>query len=120
MFWKKIDKNFQGHDTISSAAAFAFYELASNPDVQEKVFAEQMQVLESFDTPLTTRHLNEMRYLEQVVKETLRLYPSVPMAGRELEADLKLPDGPCLPKGTNLFVDFYSLHRDPEVIFEFL
>jgi len=74
-----------------------------------------MDIIGDKDTGVSMRDITEMRYLDKVVKETLRLYPSVPMAGRELEKDIVLSDGLLLPKGTNLFIQFYDMHRDPTV-----
>ena len=43
------------------------------------------------DTPLTIELLNKLKYLDRFIKEVLRLYPSVPMIGREVCKDIELP-----------------------------
>lgn len=48
------------------------------------------QVLQGEDRPLTTRDLGELKYLERVIKECLRLYPSAPVIMRTLTEDLKI------------------------------
>ncbi|KAF2899771.1 hypothetical protein ILUMI_06415, partial [Ignelater luminosus] len=69
---------FAGHDTTSSGMAFSLYYLANYPDVQQKVYEEIMEVLEDPDKDLTLQDLNKFKYLDQVVKEILRLAPPVP------------------------------------------
>lgn len=76
---------FEGHDTTTSAISFLFHSLAHNPHVQQKVFDEVRRIIGDDRTkPITMAKLNEMHYLELVIKETLRLYPSVPMFGRKM------------------------------------
>lgn len=68
--------------------AFSLYHLAKNGDVQEKAFQEVQKV---FDTEKPTLdQLKAAVYLEQCIKETLRLCPSVPMFVRRLAEDVVL------------------------------
>jgi cytochrome P450 len=56
--------------------------LAMFPEVQQKVFDEIKEVFESEDEPVTFDILNRMTYLECVVKETMRLFPVLPVSAR--------------------------------------
>nr|ACI25370.2 CYP4CD1 [Liposcelis bostrychophila] len=106
---------FEGHDTISSGLSFALWALANNPDVQQKVYEEQMEIFGDSNRPPTFNDLQNMKYLERTLKESQRLFPSVPMITRKLNEDVDLPGGYHLPKGTNVGMIIYSLHRDPKV-----
>ncbi|KAJ8962956.1 hypothetical protein NQ314_005673 [Rhamnusium bicolor] len=51
-----------------------------------------------------------MKYLEQCIKESLRLAPSVPIISRVLTEDIIL-DGHKFPSGTNIFISPFITHR---------
>lgn len=55
--------------------------------IQEKIHEELVRVFGDSDRPVTMSDLNELKYLECCIKETLRLYPSVPAIGRTLSED---------------------------------
>jgi cytochrome P450 len=79
---------FQGHDTTAAAINFACFIIASHPDVQRKLHEEIDRVFGTdHDRPCTMEDLNELNYLECVIKETLRLFPSVPVISREVQED---------------------------------
>ncbi|KAJ6644067.1 Cytochrome P450 4C1 [Pseudolycoriella hygida] len=48
-----------------------------------------------------------------VIKESLRLYPPVPFAGRQLLEDAQIGDY-MIPKGTDIWLNYYALHRNPD------
>ena len=69
---------FEGHDTTSAAVIFTLLLLAHSPDVQQRLYEELQEVAQSrtdADDEFTQREYNELRYMDMVLKESLRLYP---------------------------------------------
>ncbi|GBP00626.1 Probable cytochrome P450 6v1 [Eumeta japonica] len=77
-----VARHFQlaGIQTCSSTLAFALYELARQPALQERLHFEIRQTLGNEDPPtsLSFEKVESMTYLNMVVEETLRKYPVVP------------------------------------------
>lgn len=67
--------------------AFTLYYLGKHEDIQDKVRQEVVKVLPT-DKEFNANDLEELKYLEQCIKETLRLVPSVPMISRSLTEDV--------------------------------
>ncbi|XP_050086154.1 cytochrome P450 4d1 [Anopheles aquasalis] len=105
---------FEGHDTTTSAISFLFHSLAHNPQVQQKVFDEVKSIIgDDRSRPVTMAMLNDMNYLDLVIKETLRLYPSVPMFGRKMMENTEI-NGKIIPSGANMIVMPFFLGRNPK------
>ncbi|KAJ3632246.1 hypothetical protein MTP99_009263 [Tenebrio molitor] len=105
---------FEGHDTTASAISFAIFCLANHPEVQAKALEEQRELFGSNKKPSPTyADLQSMKYLEQVIKETLRLYPSVPFYGRKTNEAVKF-NGSIIPEGVTITLFAYAIHRDPK------
>ncbi|XP_037949250.1 cytochrome P450 4d2-like [Teleopsis dalmanni] len=110
---------FEGHDTTTSTICFALFEISRHPQVQEKVLSEVREVLNiKSDNSIKIQDLSKLKYTECVIKETLRLYPSVPIVGRKIMSDFKyshskIGDG-VLPATTEVYVDFFNTMRDPD------
>ncbi|XP_037911588.1 probable cytochrome P450 6a14 isoform X2 [Hermetia illucens] len=104
-----------GFETSSATLQFCFYELASNPDIQDKLRHHINEVLEKHDGKLTYEAVMDMKYLDQVINETLRKNPPFGMLSRETTLNYKIPGTDCiLEKGTSLHIPIYAIHHDPE------
>lgn len=77
-----------GHETTSTATAWALFALAQYPDVQAKLRDELLSV--STDSP-SMEELQALPYLDMVVKEVLRHHTPVPAAIRMAMKDDMIP-----------------------------
>ncbi|KAK7869160.1 hypothetical protein R5R35_006617 [Gryllus longicercus] len=104
---------FEGHDTTSSGLSFCLWSLAESPDCQEKAYEELFEIFGDSDRDTTTEDLGKMKYLECVIKESLRLYPSVPFFLRELNEDVKI-EGINIVAGTTVGLSPAIMHKNPK------
>ncbi|CAK1553503.1 unnamed protein product [Leptosia nina] len=103
-----------GTDTSAVAIGNTLKLLAKYPKFQERLFAEIQEVFGDSDRPLVKEDLNNLKFLDRVVKETLRLFPPVPFVIRKVLTDTKLPSGYILPAGSGVVVSIWGVHRDPK------
>lgn len=61
----------------------------------------------------TLAHTNDLTYLDQVIKETLRLYPPIHLGSRIAAVDIDHPNG-VIPAGTRVLYSIYLTQRDPD------
>ncbi|XP_074039394.1 cytochrome P450 4d2 isoform X2 [Leptinotarsa decemlineata] len=107
---------FGGHGSTATGLAFTLYALAHHPECQEKILEEQRQIFGHLHNELTVTydHLQEMKYLEKVINEALRMYPPFPFIGRKLVKDVELEGGIVLPKNLSVGIFVYGLHHNPK------
>ena len=102
-----------GHETTSGLLSFAVHLLLANPDVMRKARTLVDEVM-GRETP-TLDHLAKLRYLEQILMEALRLWPTAPAFGVKPIEDTVLGGRyPLTTKDTVLVLE-PMLHRDPAV-----
>jgi cytochrome P450 len=82
-----------GRDTTASGLSWAFLELARNPHVVEKLRSEIFNRLGPSGRAPTYQDIKDMKYLTNIINETLRLYPVVPYNVRHSLVDTTLPRG---------------------------
>ncbi|XP_023951594.1 cytochrome P450 4C1-like [Bicyclus anynana] len=103
-----------GTDTSAVGMAFTLILLGKYPDIQQKVYEELKEVFGDSNRPLVKEDLPKLKYLERVVKESLRLFPPAPFIIRKVEKELTLPSGVTIPSGSGIFVSIFGAHRDPK------
>ncbi|MBE9008714.1 cytochrome P450 [Pseudanabaenaceae cyanobacterium LEGE 13415] len=102
---------FAGHETLTSAIASFCLLMAQHPKVLSQLRAEQ----ERFQhTTLTLEDLKQMEYLEQVLKEVLRILPPVGGGFREVIQECEI-NGYRIPKGWSVLYQIGRTHQDSSV-----
>lgn len=101
-------------DTTTNLVGACLMYLAMNQDIQMELFDEISGVFsENFNIDYV--RLNELKCLEMVLKETLRLFTPIPIMMREAFADCDLGTGKTVKKGTKIFVFTYILHQRKDI-----
>ncbi|MGW5420996.1 cytochrome P450 [Streptomyces sp. NPDC003943] len=99
-----------GHETTSSTLVWAWYLLSRNPRVAEALGAELDRVLGDRDPGFDD--YAELAYTQAVVKETLRLYPTIWLLTGIAKEGATLGGAPVRP-GTRVWSSQWATHRDP-------
>lgn len=82
---------FKGHDTTSAALNWFLHLMGANPEIQARVHREIDDVLGADLTrEVCFDDLGNFKYLDACLKETLRLYPSVPMFARQVTEETRI------------------------------
>jgi cytochrome P450 len=99
-----------GHETTANTLAWAWFLLSGHPDVEAQLHAELEGVLggrlPGFED------LPSLKRTENIITETLRLYPPGWMLGREAIEPVELGGYP-IARGTTVFMTAFVIHRDP-------
>ncbi|XP_044731380.1 cytochrome P450 6k1-like [Chrysoperla carnea] len=104
-----------GFGTSSLTMSFTLHSLSYNPEIQIKLRKEIQSVIARNGGKFTYDCLQEMKYLDACVKETLRLYPTLGMLDREAINTYTFPGTDItIDKGTAVVISLGGLHRDPQ------
>jgi cytochrome P450 len=101
-----------GHDTSTALLAWTFYLLGIHPELYHRLEAELDEHLHG-ETPVAPGGW-QPHLLDEVIKETLRLYPPIHLGTRRVAETIDF-DGHCVPQGERLVYSIYLSHRDPGV-----
>lgn len=87
--------------------------LAVYPSYQARIVDEMKCVFGSVDAPVTLDDLSKMTFTEMVLKESMRLFPPLPVLARKCNSDVQAKSG-IIPKHATVIVSLPKLHRDPQ------
>ncbi|XP_060860448.1 cytochrome P450 4C1-like [Metopolophium dirhodum] len=105
-----------GFETSAITVCFCLLMIAIHQDIQDKVYNEIYDIFGESDQTITIDDTTKLVYLEQVIKETLRLYPTGPLLLREIQEDLKIFSSDyVLPKGTTCVIALLATHLSPDL-----
>ncbi|XP_029677803.1 cytochrome P450 4C1-like [Formica exsecta] len=101
-------------ETSAITLNFLVFVLANFSEIQEKVYEELLEIYGTKSprsAPIKYEDLQRMNYLENVIKETMRLFPTVPLIARKLTEDINIGEI-ILPKGADIVLQIMSAHRN--------
>ncbi|KAF2894714.1 hypothetical protein ILUMI_11459 [Ignelater luminosus] len=109
-----------GFDTVSTAMSYTAYELALNPDIQERLQKEIDETWQKCNGNIVYDDLMGMKYLDMVISEALRKWPPFAVTDRKLIRNYTIQPKDLHDKPLHLDskvvcqIPIYSLHRDPK------
>ncbi|KAM3235251.1 cytochrome 71AU50 [Capsicum annuum] len=98
-------------DTSSSSIEWMLSELLKNPDIMKKLQKELEQVV-GLNRMVEESDLENLKYLNMVFKESFRLHAAAPLLLHEAMEDCMVDDF-YIKKGSQVIVNAYTVHRDP-------
>ncbi|KAI5387942.1 hypothetical protein KIW84_073870 [Lathyrus oleraceus] len=103
-----------GSETSATAMEWAFSLLLSHPEIMKKV-REEINTIIHQNQLMNESDASKLKYLQNVIMETLRLYPVAPLLIPHESSNNCNVCGFDIPKGTMLLVNLWTLHRDPNL-----
>jgi len=101
-----------GHETSSTVLSWCVRLLMQNPEIYTRLRKEIDEALQG--RPFTWDDMPRLAYVQQFIKETLRLYPPSYLLSRQAKTDVSLGDY-LMREGTLVIFSPYVIHRNPEV-----
>ncbi|MGN6349245.1 MAG: cytochrome P450 [Candidatus Nitrosocosmicus sp.] len=107
-----------GHETTSNALTWTYYLVSQYPQIEKKIHEEIDNVISQnkenekklIKTP-RIEDLSKFKFVEKVIRESLRVYPPVWSIGRIADEDYQI-DKYTIPKGASIIMSQYVIHHD--------
>lgn len=104
-----------GSETSPSTMCFSLYELSRSPEHLKTAQDEIDRVLRAHDGKMTYESLKEMKFLEKIIIESLRMYPALPMLNRRCTKDFPVPGSDMtIFKDQAILIPLHAIQTDPK------
>ena len=108
--------NIQAFETTANTIFYTLMLLAMFPESQERLFEELNSIYTSNgDFDVTYAETKQMIYLDMVLNEGMRVMAPVPIVSRQTSEDVPLSNGIILPKGVEIAIDIFHMHRRKDI-----
>ncbi|MBM4765226.1 cytochrome P450 [Bacillus sp. B15-48] len=99
-----------GHETTANGLAWTLFLLSQHPEVEAKLFAEIDAIIG--ESAVKPEHFDKLTYTQNIVWESLRLFPPAYVIGRQVNETVKIGKY-LLNKGEMVLMSQYVMHRHP-------
>ncbi|XP_053691294.1 cytochrome P450 4c21-like [Sabethes cyaneus] len=103
---------FGGNETTASTVANTLLLIAMHPPVQDQLITELERIFGNNIDEISIQQLQQLEYMEMVLKESMRLFPITAILGRTTESEVQL-NQLTIPAGVNIAIDVFNIHRNP-------
>ncbi|WP_338421135.1 cytochrome P450 [Mesobacillus harenae] len=100
-----------GHETTANALSWTLYLLSQNPEAEQKLYEELDEVIG--EGTIAPEHFTGLSYTQNVISESLRLYPPAYVIGRQVDESVDIGDY-HIKKGEMILISQYVMQRKPE------
>ncbi|PHT92620.1 hypothetical protein T459_00502 [Capsicum annuum] len=109
-----MDMVLGGTDTTTNTVEFAMAEIMNKPDVLRKL-QEELETVVGKNNIVEESHIQQLPYLYAVMKEDLRLHPTLPLLVPHCPSETCTVGGYTVPKGSRVFINVWAIQRDHSI-----
>ncbi|RVW57441.1 Cytochrome P450 81E8 [Vitis vinifera] len=109
-----LDLILAGTDTTATTIEWAMSLLLNHPDVLKKARVE-LDALVGKDRLMEESDFPKLQYLQNIISETLRLFPAAPLLVPHMSSENSQIGGFDIPRDTILLANVWAIHRDPKL-----
>lgn len=102
-----------GTESTSGTTSFTLHELCQNPNLMKRAQEDVDKSLNMHNQEISYDSINDMKFIDLCVKETLRKHPALPILNRECTKDYQIPGtSRIIQQGTSIVISLLGIHRD--------